>query len=681
MRFGTFAGVAGIVAVGTLSSQASASEFDERGVFSFATNAAHTESFEDFPIFGEGGSYAYAIEADNALDGTKVLKAQLREVAQAIPLTVPAGRQSYRLSYWIEGDCTGGLAVDYDDGRPGALAQAFPTGRVTSDGWVELLTAPLPIDGDGAGLDLRMYLAGYDGSTATNVKVDAVELVPVPVSGGGASCEGLDLAGACGADEMCLGGNCHPAAGWFPPLPNAADRDRLVDYWKEKIRDTYGPFLPRKLSMPEALDTLERARLATSAVAFWSQFAEAIRRLRDAHTYTRSPSPDNLIRKPMNVCFFEGIADLSKNAWPSDLTYHDILVSHVGKSHAWGIAQGDRLVAVDGVHPIAWARSLMSRSLWYWESDEPLQFANIVNSLQYLIPLYATTVTVVHCDASTDTCDAKPEVIEVRDVSALEPGEEVTLVGCDNRPFYHVPDAPEDHSFFGDEEVVAEGWLSQSSPEEGLRGMVWNSLYGGWPDSPLDAKLRAAVDLWTQSASGVVQDHREGHGGTSATANILVGFSREQFVPMVGLMRDRENDEGPQTPDEGKMLFDQVKGYAGERAGSDNPQTHIPVAMLLTWDVSASDFLPYMLKGAPQVRLFGPGPTMGAFGTFFQYSYWGGLTWSIGAQDSMSPEGLTLCGRGVYPDEIVLPKQSDLLEGKDTIHEAALSWLRAENAQ
>ena len=30
----------------------------------------------------------------------------------------------------------------------------------------------------------------------------------------------------------------------------------------------------------------------------------------------------------------------------------------------------------------------------------------------------------------------------------------------------------------------------------------------------------------------------------------------------------------------------------------------------------------------------------------------------------------------VVPDEIVLPKQSDLLDGKDTIHEAALTWLR-----
>jgi hypothetical protein len=41
---------------------------------------------------------------------------------------------------------------------------------------------------------------------------------------------------------------------------------------------------------------------------------------------------------------------------------------------------------------------------------------------------------------------------------------------------------------------------------------------------------------------------------------------------------------------------------------------------------------------------------------------------------------MTLCGRGVYPDEVVLPRQSDLLEGRDTVHEAAVAWLREEIA-
>jgi hypothetical protein len=173
-------------------------------------------------------------------------------------------------------------------------------------------------------------------------------------------------------------------------------------------------------------------------------------------------------------------------------------------------------------------------------------------------------------------------------------------------------------------------------------------------------------------------DHRQGHGGTMVTADILISFSRQGAVPLASLFRNRAADEGPQTLEEGKELFLKIRGYAGIHVGSNAPQVHIPVAFLTTWDVSASDFLPYLMKGASQVRLFGPGPTMGAFGTFFQYSYWGGLRWSLGAEDSLTPEGITLCGRGVDPDEVVFPKQSDLLEGKDTVHEAAVHWLRKE---
>lgn len=676
------AGATLLLAAASLHARAHAADFDDRGAFSFATGAVFTESFEEFAPIEAGTSSAFSGDSAAALHGSKVLRAKLQSTGLGIPVTLPPGRKSYQLSFWIQGDCVGGLAADYGDGRPGVFAQAFPTGRITSDGWVEMQTAALPIDGEGVDLDARVFLSAYDAYAPLTVDVDAVEVTATGKASATTSCTGLDLEGACSDDEMCLGGTCHPAEGWFPPLPSEADRHRLVDYWNQKIRHTYAPYLPRKLAMPEALHVLEEARYATSAVKFWNRFAETIRRLRDAHTYTRSPLLSRLQLGPaMNVCFFEGSGDRSHDVWPSDPTYRDILVSHVGPSHTWGMNQGDRLVAIDGVHPLAWARALMARSLWYWESDEPLQFANVVNLIQRLIPLHATTLTVVHCSASTQSCDAEPTVIRVDSMEI--PSEKVKLVGCDNRPFYHLPDAPEDHLFgdsWLDEDIVLEGWLAQSSPEEGLRGLVWNSLLGGWPGSELDKTLRNATYTWTELARGVVLDHREGHGGTAETGNILVGFSRERFVPMVSLKRDRANDEGPQTPAEGVALFEKMKYFTGQNAGSNNPQTHIPVALLLTWDVSASDFLPYMLKGAPRARLFGPGPTMGAFGTFFQYSYWGGLRWSLGAEDSLSTDGLTLCGRGVYPDEIVVPKQSDLLEGKDTIHEAALSWLRTEIA-
>lgn len=35
-----------------------------------------------------------------------------------------------------------------------------------------------------------------------------------------------------------------------------------------------------------------------------------------------------------------------------------------------------------------------------------------------------------------------------------------------------------------------------------------------------------------------------------------------------------------------------------------------------------------------------------------------------------------LNGHGVEPDFVVLPLQSDLMDGKDTVYDAALAWVR-----
>jgi len=47
-------------------------------------------------------------------------------------------------------------------------------------------------------------------------------------------------------------------------------------------------------------------------------------------------------------------------------------------------------------------------------------------------------------------------------------------------------------------------------------------------------------------------------------------------------------------------------------------------------------------------------------------------------QDAITPDGAALVAHGVEPDELVLPRQSDLILGKDTLAERALAWLRSE---
>jgi hypothetical protein len=659
------------------SGTAHAVSFDDGGNLSFEPDAAFVESFETFEP-PEAGLTVQTIATPKSLHGQKLLRLFLEQDAFVLPLTVAPERKSYHLTFFISGDCVGGAAVDYDDGRTGTVAQAFPTGRMTSDGWVEMQTAPFEIDAAASGVYARLFIAAYSEDYSTSVDVDAVELMEDGVVADPVACKAVNDP-ACKSDQMCLTGVCRDARGWFPPLPSEETRDKLVTYWKEKIQFTYGPFLPRQNYMPDALAHIEPMRWAKTNVEYWSRFSEVIRMLRDAHTYTRHLFTGEFrIERPLNACFVQGVADMTTGAWPSDAKWPDVLVSHVGPEFSWGLHSGDRLVAVDGQHPLVWVRSLFPKSPWTWEADDPAQLANQFMFMRAAIQLHANTITVIRCDPVAKTCSQTPEIIEIASAEKLAPGQTVTLVGCDNRPQYHVDGAPEDHNF-GDalvDPVVVEGTVFETTAEEKIHGLVWNSVYGDGMNYPVDEALNSATKKWI-SARGVVQDHREGHGGTVNTANILASFSRKTFIPYVDMMRVRAVQEGPKDAAEGKQWFEQLKDSVMP-VGSNWPHLDIPVALLLTWDVSASDFLPYMMKGGAKVRLFGPGPTMGAFGTFSQYGYWGGLRWSISAEDSISPEGMPLTGHGVVPDEIVVPLQSDLVQGKDTLHEAAMAWVRKE---
>jgi len=669
------------LAAASHASSALAGDFDASGAFTFAPNAVVKLNFETFSASSDAGASNADVQSDaTALTGKNVLSVSLADEGYPIPLALPKQPGSYRLTFFLKGDCTGGAAVDYGDGSPGTVSQAFPTGRVTSDGWIEMSTQPFLVAGDAGDVDARMYLSAYDATQPTKVLIDAVEVVPDGTYAAAASCLGLDTAGACSTGQMCLSGTCRDVRGWFPPLPSGSERTKLVAYWKKKVSDTFGPYELRKTTLPVALSTLDEMAQATDNVAFWGRFMEAIRQLKDAHTYARVTASSGLpLAHPLDACFLEGDADASQTAAASQSGLPDILVSHVGTSDAWGLKQGDRLVSVDGEHPLTWAKKLMSASLWYWEADDPEQIANILSSLRDLIARHASKVTVVHCDSSAGTCDSTTTTIDIAKLPATSAAAQPKLVGCDNRPFFAVDGAPADHDF-GDAVItpakIIEGPVVDSTAAEKIQGLIWNTLFGNGKSSPVDTALKNAVAAFG-SSRGVLLDHREGHGGTAQTADILVSFARTPYTPFISVVRNRADDEGPADAAAAMQIFDKYKGK-NDVFGAATAQTDIPVAVLMTWDVSASDFLLKILQGGPKVRLFGPGPSMGAFGTFMQYSTWGVMRWSLGIEDSITPDGTLLCTHGVDPDQVVVQKQSDLLAGKDSLHEAAMSWLRTE---
>jgi C-terminal processing protease CtpA/Prc len=133
----------------------------------------------------------------------------------------------------------------------------------------------------------------------------------------------------------------------------------------------------------------------------------------------------------------------------------------------------------------------------------------------------------------------------------------------------------------------------------------------------------------------------------------------------------------PFTQSDGLELWGQWKNDEARTwiAGSSMPTEDIRIAVLLARDVSGSDFFPYGVKGAKNTRLFGR-RTMGAFSTFMIFEMPSYYFWSLASGDFIDPMGQPQIGHGVEPDDNILPTQSDLLAGRDTVYEQALAWVR-----
>lgn len=657
------------------ASSARAGTFTSDGTFQFDPDAVARIDFET-PGEGTGGSTssgggaggAGAGDAEPALDGAHSYELVAQQGMDFDVQVLPESR-TYRVSAWIrDSETTVDLEIAYGD-LVDEVAALYPTGRITSDGWVEVANERIRIEGARAP---RVTVGAFSAATA---RIDAIEIVPdgeISVSEANRPCTGSTDGGACGPEQMCVYSECRNVGGWVPPIP--ADRDELADYLENRLVFLFGPYLERETDLPSALLAIDRMRQATDRFTYWNGFMLAVRRLHDGHTST-SGLGDFVLRnqKPITACFVEGDADLSHALAPSDPSYHDVIVSHAGADHQLGLKPGDRLVSVDGQHPIAWARSLVE---FHWAMNPTSNhrtFAEIAEQLRSLVARYAHEIVVIRCDPTSVSCSA-PETISITDQPEIGADEMVNSVACDNRPLRHLSTSPPDHATGGD---VYSGIVLDSNTTERIYGLEWESLYTTSPSDSIGAALHGAVAQWQADARGVILDHRSGNGGTNLGPMTLWAFTVQAHPSDVYFDRQFWQDEQPSIA-EGAEIFQKAldKGLV-ESAGSAAPST-IPVALLITRDVSASDWLPFGMKGAPHTRIFGPFETNGAFSTRYAFGYWLGMSYVLATGDTFEPGGRTLNGTGVLPDEIVFPKQSDLLVGKDTIYEAALGWVRSQ---
>lgn len=640
------------------SAAAHASTFDADGKLSFDPKATLTLNFDKAPT---ATGVTQGVGAGLEGEGFALITSQQGFIT--LPLAnVPKANKTYVARFFARKNrFLASVDVEYTDGvTPAFQAWFYPTGRVTSDGWYEVETAPFSVEGT------RTFTASLS-LVASGADIDAFELVE---TGSYKALNKCSLKGdaACGVGEYCAAGLCRNGNIQVPRLPEPAYRASVAEYLAERMQFFFGGVNTRKNTMPNALASIAKMKDATSGYAYWNLYATAMHQLRDWHSTIQGQVAVSG-RGALPVCFVEGDADTSRATAPSDPNLPDVLVAYTGPEGNSGLRPGDRLVAVNGQHPIAFAESLDDVNWDYWHSNDPKGHAEAIEKLRFAIRRWGQTLTFIRCNGAAGTCGA-PQTISI---DALPTEEPQGYPSCDHRPRYHVAGPNETtHNVFD----VYHGLAKESLPGENIYGMLWNSVY---LESLAEADniYKPAIDELRAKASAVILDHRQGDGGTQIAAEYLTSLFRSPKLLGAGTsfnltLRQFDNF----TVQDGLRLFNLRKDSGeGYNVGSTTARTEMKVALLLARDGSASDWFPHGMKGGERVRIFGR-RTAGAFSSYIQFDYYGGLNWRLASGDYIREDGTSHIGEGELPDEDILPKQSDLMVGRDTVYERALQWVR-----
>jgi hypothetical protein len=650
--------VVGVLVV-SASTTAHAGSFDPTGNFSFDPSAVVIETFDD--VTAQQG--VTAIHAGDAIQGAAYVNVNTTQNAASFPLATPAQDASYVGHMFARTNrvvATVNVAYPSDGGAPSFGARFYPSGTVTSDGWYEVVTNPFSLQGSRSP-EVSLVI------TASGADVDAFELDASGQFKALSTCS-PPFDSACASNEFCGTGWCNDGNPFVPPLPPASERADVLAYFQSRMSNIFGGRYSRLNYLPNALATFDGLATAPDAWSFWNGIVTAIHRLHDWHTQVFGPVSING-QGLIPVCFDEGDADLTHAVAPKDPNYFDLLVTHVGPAST--LVPGDRLVAVNGMHPFDFFNSLDTVYWGTWHADDPDAHAE---AAEYMIPAirrYATNITIIHCPTSS-TCGA-PQTIAVADLP-YDDGNN-TYPYCDHRPLYHLgtngPNPVTHDSYDG----PFYGVVTDSQPGENIYGMIWDDVYlDGTSANP----YLPAYTAFQTGANAVILDHRLGNGGDVPGATYLTSLYRTSATiaawPGFGLTLGEFDNY---TNSFGLSLYSQALATGGGyQVGSSSANTALPVALMIARDGSASDWFPRgMTQGSPNIRLFGR-HTAGAFSSYILFDYYSNFSWRFASGDLLNPDGTTNLGTGVQPDEEIVPLQSDLLAGVDTVYARALDWVR-----
>jgi hypothetical protein len=570
--------------------------------------------------------------------------------------------------------------------QPDGAVRLWPTGRATDDGWVELSTGVVDFSqlGDLEARALRIMdarlaealffdlLSNPDGEAwVDGLSVEIVgpqRVAPRP-------CRLPEEGAQCGVAGACLYGRCVDA--------------KLVAERRPDDLEVRAAYLARLGARAELLaggrytqarTALLRARLDAAAgvespAVADALIAEAFDDLGDGHV---SPPLTRLTPDvPTGACLVLGEADLLPQP-----ALRPLVVEVERSGPASGLRVGDALVAVDGLTPEAWMAQA-GRLLSYTGDPRGRAYA-LAPALWGAALRSGARLTFHRCRRVTPCTPDQLEVVELdlAEVGAgYWSGDPGALQGagltCDYR-LRRMVEGPEVRArdFAGHVDVG------------GVRAIQLNGVsgYGPWRTA-----MQAAL---TRLPSKILLDQRTGLGGTFEGVSVALSpFVASDEAPWVNLV--------PQLRPEATLP--ELAALAGCQTREAAPCANFlalplvagttPVATASTawvavvngFDVSGNDYLAQALRGrrSGRTRIFGPVPTLGAFGPIFSLprlmdELYGGSGQLHDTTFLVEREARNLAfttGHGVEPDEVVYQRQSDAVQGVDTALTAARRWL------
>ncbi len=654
-----------------------------------------------------GGTASFVEDRDAVIEGEGALLFDDRVAGIDILLDTAAealADRRFEARFWYRAEGTvpvaeiyysevGGRALLDDPSGPFAAhgnVRFWPTGRATDDGWVEMSTGPVDFSVHGALrarvlriIDDRALANGFFGippAPGAAMWIDALEIVDVgPREVPDVACRLIDELASCGRHGVCLYGRCADAAiaeGTFPSDPRI--RAEYLDYQIDRLRRFAGSrYIASRIDAFEA--ELDGAR-DRPLPELWAVFRRAHDELADGHLST----PFLSFRQGLGAgaCLYESDADLLPGA-PVAPMVSKVLASH---PLANVLEIGDVLVAIDGEAVGDWMMRA-ERFLSYGGDQRGRAFILAPDLVPAAFHM-GSTMTFARCTPATPGTPCAPEDVQTIEVATTDltgslfdgtrPDWWFQRLQCDYRFSEAVAAPPRDDDFVG----------HVDDPEEPIRTIVINGVSG---DNRWMSRVRTAL---TGLPEGVILDERTGGGGTfEGVAALLAPFLSNAEDPLAMVLPKLTPELDATT----RQVIIDCQNQGGQSCGnafvlpmvfdrfSPTPQPNARVAIVNGLDVSGNDFLPYALKrrATGATRIFGAVPTYGAFGPLTRMPRVAGELFggSFQLHDTVFLTDLTdtsttfETGYGVEPDEIVRQKQSDALEGVDTLLTRARAWI------